>query len=566
MKTLLFALNASRTHTNLAVRSLYRCLRDNDLEAIIIEAHTKEKSSIVLKKLIDCGADVFGFSVYLWNRLDMLRYARAVKTLCPTAFVFFGGPEVSYENNAFFEHHPYVDAILSGEGEEAVVYLCEKLARGERPNQQIIHGTPWKTFEQSGICYETTEELSGRLLYYESSRGCPFQCAYCLSGGTTGVRAKSAKKVAEDLLVFEKMQTEFTAVKFVDRTFNFDPLRTKNILKALLSPIYTKTYHFEICAELLDDEILEILKRYPAGKIQIEVGVQSTYAPALQSVKRPQKTDLVLKRLAQLKALGNIHVHADLICGLPHESFERISQSFDDVYPCCHKLQLGFLKLLRGTPIRSEADRHGYSFLPDPPYTVLKSDVLSYEEICRLEAIAETLDRFNSGNFEAAVAFLILLVHSPFSFYCALNKTFETMYPGLSLSQLSQRKAYELLYVFGLELCKTQEEKQKLVSALSFDFYLHESGALPAFLPRDPEDNISDEASGEIKKQFADAQKTLRFQHFFYPSLEVHRFLFLSGRIVIIDRKYHKWYAENPGSKEFIEQTGLPNRGLSKLT
>ena len=562
MKILLFALNASRTHTNLAVRSLYRCLRGSGLEAIIIESHTKEKSSIVFKKLIDCGADVFGFSVYLWNRSDMLRYARALKTLCPTAFVFFGGPEVSYENNDFFEHHPYVDAILSGEGEEAIVYLCEELSRGERPEHQIICGTPWKAFEESGVYYETGEELCGRLLYYESSRGCPFRCAYCLSGETSGVRAKSAEKVAEDLLEFEKLPTASATVKFVDRTFNFDPSRTKAILKALLEPVYTKTYHFEICAELLDDETLEILKKYPAGKIQVEVGVQSTYGPALQSVKRPQKTDLVLKRLVQLKEMGNIHVHADLICGLPHESFERISQSFDEVYPCCHKLQLGFLKLLRGTPLRSEADRYGYSFLPDPPYTILKSDVLSYEEICRLEAIAETLERFNSGSFEAAVALLISLVNSPFSFYHALNKTFETMYPDLSLSQLSQRKAYELLYGFGLKLCRTQEEKQKLASALSFDFYLHEAGALPAFLPRDPEDNISDEASGEIKKQFAEEQKLLRYHSFFYPSLEVHRFLFLSGCTVIIDRKYHKWYAKTPDSKEFIVQTSLPNRGI----
>lgn len=547
MKILLFADNASRTHTNLAVRSLRCALRDHQIEAEILETHPKEKSGDVLQKLYESGADIFGFSIYLWNLEDMLRYARALKTLCPDVFIFFGGPEVSYETADFFRLHPYVDAILSGEGEESVVQLYRMVMQGNPPLHSIIIGNTWSRFEMSGICYDADENLDGRLLYYESSRGCPFRCAYCMSGETSGVRAKSVQKVSEDLLEYEKLRADFNVIKFIDRTFNFDVSRTKKILKILLNPVYTKIYHFEICAELLDDETIEILKKFPKAKIQVEVGVQSTYTPALQSVKRPQKTEILLKRLTQLKALGNIHVHADLICGLPHENFDRLAQSFDDVYPCCHKLQLGFLKLLRGTSLRREAEQFGFSFLPDPPYTVLKSNALTYEELRCLNNIAETLDRFHSGSFEMTVAYLIPLIGSSFLFYRKLTETFKQVHPGLTIHQLSQRRAYELLYTFGKQLCQTPEDHMMLASSISFDFILHEAGTLPSTIPKDSEDMISAGYADEIKKRFLERNKKAKSQmdspSFLYSTLEVHRFHCLSGRTVIVDRRFHQCYS-----------------------
>lgn len=435
-----FTLNATHSHHALSCRCLADALTDGGYDADFSEADLKTKTHTVLRRLYEKNAHVYGFSCYIWNVEPILALARDLKALRPDCRIVLGGPEASFATERFTSL-PFVDCVICGEGEEAVLQMARLLTAGEALPPVLVGG-PYAGFAESGIHYRDAS-LFG-LLYYESCRGCPFSCAFCLSGGadaTHTVRAKSAQRALADLLEFEHVSAPIT-VKLVDRTFNYDRERAKTIWRGLLDKSYTKCYHFEVAAHLLDEESLEILSRFPAGKVRLEIGLQSIHAPTLSAVARHTDAHRVLEMARRLTQMGNVHVHLDLIAGLPHEDLRTFAKSFDAAYDCCHVLQLGFLKLLHGTVLRRDAARYGMVAQGAPPYTVLQTDCLSFAELERLRGIADLTERLrDSGRFRRTLALLIPRFFTPFAFYDGFCAYLEAK-ADRELHKISQRDLF----------------------------------------------------------------------------------------------------------------------------
>lgn len=477
MKTVIFALNSSYSHTSLAARAIARGMERHGLSYEIIEKNQKEKRASVLATLAEAGADVYGFSTYIWNIADMRAYACSLKKILPHTKIVFGGPEVLFEGEKFFAENPAVDYIIRGEGEEAFPVLCEKIENGEA-GEKIIDAPYFRDFTESGIYYGDVGETPHGLVYYESVRGCPFECTYCLSSVTERkIRAKSAERTLEDLRGFEKFD-DIKTVKFVDRTFNFDRERAKAIWRGLCGKEYTKEYHFEICASLLDEESVEILSGAPAGKFRVEVGLQSTNPRTLEAIKRKLDVKKTLENTRRIYEAGNTLVHLDLIAGLPYEDYKTFGCSFDDAYGVCDELQLGFLKILCGCEMERNAERYGIVYSKDAPYEVLKTNDISFAELTKLKLTDELNDRFsNSGCFGKTFPWLPLAYGSSFEFFEKFGEFFEGKYGRHhDLAKLSQVSAFLLVLEFaGTVMAEPAEVRARL----ALDFLLHETRKLP---------------------------------------------------------------------------------------
>ena len=462
MKITLFALNASFTHTNLAVRCLASELSKAGFEPYIQEYTLKDRKARVLYELAQTNSQIYAFSVYIWNRKEMLWYAGELKKIKPDIRIIFGGPEVSFENEDFLKEHPFIDTLILGEGESVITQICENPIK-----YRIVHGIPADDFITNGILYDRYP-AKGDILYYESTRGCPYRCSYCLSSLSENIRAKSAEQTLDELLEFESLEPRPAIIKFIDRTFNYDISRAKKIWKGLISDRYTLNYHFEIAADLLDEECFEILANMPAGKIQFEAGIQSTNQNTLRAINRKPNSTTIINNLTRLRSTDNIHIHADLIAGLPYEDTASFKKSFDEAINCCHKLQLGFLKMLKGSSIRNDADMHEYIFDSDPPYKVYANKYISYKELYHIERIAATVDRFySSGKFENTMSYVIPKLPSPFDFFSDL-----TALQTKDLEKTSQHEC-RLMLIAYLKDDKVALEK------LALDTLIHENNPPP---------------------------------------------------------------------------------------
>ena len=477
MKVVLCALNGSWSHSCLALRCLRPGLEKAGFEVVLKEYTLRDRDSHVLEDLVKEKADIYGFSCYIWNITQMENLSRAVHQVLPSSHIILGGPEVSFATERFAAWS-WVETVVSGEGETAVVEVCSAIQKGI-PLSLVTLATPAKEMPQNGILYRDGENTGG-ILYYESSRGCPFGCAYCLSSTEKGVRQKTLEETLADLRAFETLDSPCKIVKFVDRTFNADKNRAKAIWEALLSEEFTKHYHFEICASLLDEESFSILSRFPSGKIQLEIGLQSTHQPTLDACARHLDPKKVIAATRRIYEMGNIHVHLDLIAGLPYESYERFARSFDEAYGVSHMLQLGFLKLLHGTFLRDNADQFGYVYLKTPPYTVLKTDWISYEELQKLSHIAEVLERYlESGRFVHTLWYVTPFLHSPFRFWEGYTEYLEKVDPR-PLQRISQKDAYR--YFYDYLSCTLPIDQTALKTALGADYRANENKQEPSFL------------------------------------------------------------------------------------
>lgn len=520
MKIALLALNSSYVHTNLAVRCIASVLDKHGFSAQVIERSMKDRTREILSALLAAEADVYGFSVYIWNRDSMLALAANLRELCPDAKIVLGGPEISFEDESFFDRCPFVDNIIAGEGEDAFVAYCKELP----PRHTVVMGTPYADFVNTGILYDAypPDTHSGGILYYESARGCPYACSYCLSSAVSGVRVKTAEDTIEQLRAFELIDG-VRVIKFVDRTFNFDRRRADKIWRAIAGDSFTKTYHFEICADLLDEENFATLAAMPEGKIQLECGVQSTNSDTLAAIGRTSDPQKIISALRRIRAVGNIHLHADLIAGLPQENFARFARSFDEVYGACDLLQLGFLKLLPGTALRKSCRDLGYRYSPTPPYEVLSSDALSFSDLCRLHAVDDVLDRFaGSGHFANTLAFLLRDHPSPFAFFDGLAQSMP------SPRSLSQREA---VITFRKYAQTVTTDTSLLDAHLTLDWYLWERGSLPNALSdcRHPEEIA-------VRRSYCETHDDV------HPSdLLVCRLPIFPGTAVIINRAKHTY-------------------------
>ncbi len=409
MHVYLVTLNSRFTHTSLAIHQLAAALRHAKVRVSVGEWSINGDVYAILRTLYESNADLVAFSTYIWNREETLLLAEELKRLRPDGGILLGGPEVSFGARALLETKSFVDCIIAGEGEKALVELACGKPYATIPGLVYRDGDhikdqgqapplPPKDFET--MPYGDLKQYKNRILYYETSRGCPYHCSYCLSSTTRGVRFSSLERVKEDFLTFVKAGVK--QVKCVDRTFNVRAERAKEIMAYLVSIDRGKTnFHFEMTAHLLDQEMLEILASARQGLFQFEIGIQSTHGPTLEAVNRPMPFEQMKPAIEALIDLDRHHVHLDLIAGLPEETFDRFLCSIDDVMSLePHMMQLGFLKLIRGTALREDADRYGYIAALQPPYQVLQSKWLTYEEMGVLSDIEHVIDGFyNTGLF-----------------------------------------------------------------------------------------------------------------------------------------------------------------------
>ena len=523
MKTVLFALNSSYSHTSLAVRAIAAGMRRHGLEYTVIEKNQKDKRASVLASLVEAEADIYGFSSYIWNISDMRAYASSLKKILPNAKIVFGGPEVLFADESFLAENPFIDHVIRGEGEEAFPRLCEAIISGAEAS--VFTDAPkFSDFESGGIYYGEEGSEPHGLVYYESVRGCPFACAYCLSSVERGIRPKSAEKTLSDLLGFERFDGIKT-VKLVDRTFNFDRERAKKIWRGLCSAEYTKEYHFEICASLLDEESVGILRNAPKGKFRVEVGLQSTNEKTLEAINRKLDVKKTLENTRRIYEAGNVCVHLDLIAGLPYEGYESFGRSFNDAYGICDELQLGFLKILCGCEMEKNAERYGIVYSAEPPYEVLRTDFISYAELRRLSLIDEINDRIsNSESFGHTFPYLPLAYGNPFEFFEKFSDFLEERFGrNYDLSKISQINTYLLIAEFAQNILTDASEARQRTA---LDFLLHETRKLPHEL-----------CEGVIPDEKTKTELLLAVPKYERASCEAAKLSFISDKYIIINRK-----------------------------
>ncbi len=507
MKFLLAAVNAKYIHSNLAVYCLKAYAASKGYDVDITEYTINQQQGEVLRDLHGQNPDVVAFSCYIWNIEYIKTIIKDYKKLHPQCEIWLGGPEVSYRAEKILAELPEVRGVLVGEGEETFARLvelykkteygkgtgAEKKAFGEsiwnnvhgivfrEDNGEISCTEPAKPLDFSRLPFPYGDEnlsfFNNRIIYYESSRGCPFSCAYCLSAIDRRVRFRDMDLVKQELKFF--LEKRVPQVKFIDRTFNINAERTAELLRFIKdSDNGITNFHFEVAAELLTKEQIELFKSLRPGLVQLEIGVQSTNKETLAKINR--KTELVtLKKIVEaVRKKNNVHIHLDLIAGLPKENLESFKNSFNEVYSMNpHQLQLGFLKVLSGAPMEQMAEENEIIYQSAPPYEVLSTKWLSYDDIILLKKVEELVEvYYNSGQFVYSMMYLRQFAKTPFELLERLAAFYEkSNYAGL---KLSRNRRYEILWEFaGREVFveNTEQEKKNVFSQiLFFDYCLRE--------------------------------------------------------------------------------------------
>lgn len=427
MKNILVGINSKYVHTNLAIRYLKKYIEQNSNEKIkIYESSINNNIQKIIRDIVEYEPDNIFFSVYIWNVEMVFKITKELKKILPNKRIILGGPEVSYNPEEILEKNLEIDGILIGEGENVLLNFLTKDIKDikgvyYREDNKIKFNGFEPLIENLDIIpfpYDDEElEDIHKIVYYESSRGCPFNCSYCMSSIDKSVRYFSLERTKKDLKKFIDIGTRL--VKFVDRTFNLNKDRYMEIWKFLLENYRENiTFHFEINANIFDDEVLEFLKKVPRKLFQFEIGVQTTNPSTMKAINRNNSLDRLFHNVTCINK--NIHLHLDLIAGLPFEDYETFGKSFDYVYKTkCEMIQLGFLKMLKGTQMKDEGEKYSYKYLDFPPYEILSNEFISYKDICRLKDIEEVLDfYYNSQKFLKSVDFVVEnFFESPFKFF-----------------------------------------------------------------------------------------------------------------------------------------------------
>ncbi|MFA7402767.1 MAG: DUF4080 domain-containing protein [Pelobacteraceae bacterium] len=495
MKILLATLHAKYSHASLALPCLAVYCRDiPDTDMTIREWAVNEPREHILRLVMAERANLVAFSCYIWNIEQTLRIVSDIKQISPHTLIALGGPEVSFGTFDLMNDNPAIDFVVKGEGEQGFRRLIETLASGNacqpdrlaeidnlffRDGSDTVSGP----FSRRNLELDSLPspfdaglvDFSKPLTYYETSRGCPFSCAFCLSSVEGTVRSFSLSRIKKDLLFL--MDNNVAQIKLVDRTFNYDACRADSIWKFILEHNRNSHFHFEIAADLLTEDNLNILALVPEHTFRFEIGIQSTSQATLEKVKRSADLQRIFTNVRRLKSDTKIELHLDLIAGLPGEKYGGFLDSLQtvaDLRP--HDIQIEPLKLLKGSPMREIGHREGYCFSSSPPYTVLQNPWLSYEDICRIETIGRLLDLFNKhGGFTAA--FRILQRDSSFSH---ILDRMARQAGNENLSSLSCRRVFELF----ARLAESLVDRAILHDALFYDYCLCEMplmGKLPSF-------------------------------------------------------------------------------------
>lgn len=501
MKVLLAAINAKYIHSNLGIYSLkaYADQKSIGCDIELGEYTINHNTDHILEDIFKRQPDLVGFSCYIWNIEPVMALVRDLPKILPHTRIWLGGPEVSYDPVKVLEQWPQVEGIMIGEGEETFSELLTCCMTGNPQLTDIkglavrdgagkidVHPTrPLMNLDRLPFPYESLEDFEHRIIYYESSRGCPFSCSYCLSSIDKSVRLRSVELVKEELDFF--LEKKVPQVKFVDRTFNCNSVHAQGIWNHILEHDNGITnFHFEISADLLGEEELSLIRQMRPGLIQLEIGVQSTNPQTIGEIRRTMNLEKLGNMVGKINGFSNVHQHLDLIAGLPYEDFDRFTQSFNEVYAMKpDQLQLGFLKVLKGSFMEEKAAEYGLAYRSSPPYEVLSTGWICYEEILKLKAVEDMVEvYYNSGQFLTTLERLVGECSAPFFLFQALADFYrEQGYGGISHNRMAR---YEILFEFITKvICKEIETYRDL---LTYDFYLRENGKSRPTFARDQSD------------------------------------------------------------------------------
>ena len=463
---LLVAVNAKFSHTNLAVRYLRHALEAAGIPAKIAEYTINQPQREILADIVRQSPGCVLFSCYIWNITLIRQLGEDLRLLYPQMPILLGGPEVSFDAQELLAGMPWASGILCGEGEGVIAAaLSAEDVRGVWPGGGFPGGPGFVDLDALPFPYDDLDRLQNRVIYYEASRGCPYGCAYCLSSADRVVRRRSLPLVFGDLQ--RLLDARVMQVKFVDRTFNLDAARAYAIWEYLIAHDNGKTcFQMELGGDLTTPAQLELLRQARPGLFQFEVGVQSTCPQALAAAARPTDFAALQKNVQAVKRMGNIHQHLDLIAGLPGEGFERFAQSYDAVF-CLRpeQLQLGFLKLLRGSRLYGQREKYRLVHSPRPPYEVLQTGEISFLELIRLKIVEEMTEvYYNSGRFSRLLDYLLGFCDSPFRLFLQLG---ESMPAG----KIGKYEYYDRLFLYGLSL---GGQKERMAWLMRYDLCRHE--------------------------------------------------------------------------------------------
>ena len=466
---LLLAVNAKYIHTSLAVYDLAAFARERGQDIETAEYTINEDEGKILEGVLEKAPDGIFFACYLWNISLIGHLLPRIHAALPECALYLGGPEVSYRPEKLLAEFPYLSGIIAGEGEasltELLAFWPSRGSMGRVIRAQMLLPLDEIPFPYDRGFLESAGE-NGKILYYETSRGCPFSCSYCLSSRREGVRLRSLPLVRHELQAF--MDAGVPLVKFVDRTFNISHEHALGIWEYLAEHDNGITgFHFEIGADLLTETELSVLRKMRPGRIQFEIGVQTTNEETIRAVSRSMDLAALKAAVADLHQARRIPIHLDLIAGLPYEGYASFGKSFDDVYAMQpDQLQLGFLKVLSGTEMEKDAAAYGIHFQEEAPYTVTETPWLSAGELARLHRIARLVDVYhNSHQFTESLPYLIGKKGSAFAFFEALADYYETH--GCPYVTPSRLLRYEILRDFS-------QDGGELTERLSVDLYLRE--------------------------------------------------------------------------------------------
>lgn len=494
MKILLAACNAKYIHSNLAVYDLKAYSSDYDEHVILREYTINQPKDEILKDIYSSGADVVCFSCYIWNISFVRELIRDLVKILPKTAFWAGGPEVSYDAEKFLTEMPEMIGVMVGEGEKTFHDLLEFYIDGKdsleeisgiayRTGDKIIHNGWRELMDLSAIpfVYEHLEKFENRIIYYESSRGCPFSCSYCLSSIDKKLRFRDLELVKKELQFF--LDHRVPQVKFVDRTFNCKHEHAMTIWKYILEHDNGVTnFHFEISADLLREEEMELMSQMRPGLIQLEIGVQSTNPETIRAIHRHMDLKKLEHCVNRVHSFRNIHQHLDLIAGLPYEDYDTFHQSFNDVYRMKpDQLQLGFLKVLKGSLMQKEAEVYGIVYKEKEPYEVLSTNWLTYGEVLKLKMVESMVEvYYNSGQFWHTLEYLVPFEKDAFTFYEKLGSFYEKK--GYSEISHSRMRRYEILLEYLQE--ETDVPTEVAAQKMLYDLYLREKlKKRPVFAP-----------------------------------------------------------------------------------
>ena len=520
MKILLTAINAKYIHSNLAVYSLKAYAEENlenglkeEMEITLAEYTINQQADAILQEIYKKQPDILCFSCYIWNLDYVEELVREVHKVLPETVIWVGGPEVSYDGKDVLARLPEICGVMKGEGEETFCELLEYYGGKGKHSLADIEGIVYRD-EKTGtivenewrkvmdlskvpFVYHNMEGFEHKIIYYESSRGCPFSCSYCLSSVDKCLRFRDIELVKKELQFF--IDHKVPQVKFVDRTFNCKHDHAMAVWTYILEHDNGITnFHFEVSADLLMEEELELMSRMRPGLIQLEIGVQSTNPDTIREIRRTMKFGEVARIVKRINGYQNIHQHLDLIAGLPYEDYESFRKSFNDVYALQpEQLQLGFLKVLKGSYMEEQKAVYGLLYKSRPPYEVLCTRWLPYEDVLRLKGIEEMVEvYYNSRQFCYTLPYLEKQFEDAFAMFEELSRYY--VEHEMHLLNHSRAARYEILLDFAKE--RDEEHVEQYRQLLIFDYYLRENAKnRPAFAGEEWTDKI-------LEKEFYDRE------------------------------------------------------------